>query len=111
MLRKRLTILWSILWAITGLATLFLLVITLNLRSRALSQEAAGFVGTITGTNSAVYLYERPNTGSRIVTVLDLGAFVFVSDSNSAGSTQWYYVNSGEATGWLPASRVSRDPP
>ena len=107
MLRKRLTILWII----TGMATVFLLVFTLNLRSRSLAQEATGFTGKITGINSAVYLYEQPNTSSRIITVLDLGAKVYVSDSERDGNTEWYYVNSGEATGWLPAGRVSHDPP
>jgi hypothetical protein len=107
MLKKPLTILWII----TGLAVVLLLVITLNLRSRATTQEAAGFTGTITGVNSAVYLYQQPSAGSHIITVLDLGATVYVSDSDSAGESEWYYVNTGEATGWLPASRVSRDPP
>ena len=104
---KRLTILWII----TGLAAVILLVFTLNLRSRALTQEAAGFTGRITGLNSAVYLYEQPSTTSRIVTILDLGATVHVSDSDSDGSTEWYYVDSEGAAGWLPASRVSHDPP
>lgn len=93
------------------MAAVFLLLFTLNLRSRALTQEAAGFAGTITGVNSAVYLYEQPSASSHIITVLDLGEIVYVSDSDSDGDTQWYYVNSEAATGWLLASRVSRDPP
>ena len=101
----------TILWIITGLAVVLLLVFTLNLRSRAITQEAAGFTGVITGVNSAVYLYQQPSASAHIVTVLDLGVSVYVSDSDSSGNTNWYYVNSGEAAGWLPASRVSRDPP
>lgn len=88
-----------------------LLVFTLNLRSRALEQEAAGFSGTIGGVNSAVYLYERPSASSRIVTILDLGAPVHVSDSENDGNIDWYYVYAKGAAGWLPANRVSRDPP
>lgn len=106
-LRKRLTFLWIV----TGVAAVVLVVFTLNLRSRALEQEAAGFSGTIGGVNSAVYLYERPSASSRIVTILDLGAPVHVSDSEDDGNIDWYYVNSAGAAGWLPASRVSANPP
>jgi len=101
----------TILWIITGLAVVLLLAFTLTLRTRAKTQNAAGFTGVISGVNSAVYLYEQPNTSSHIITVLDLGVSVFVSETDSSGNSQWYYVNTKEVAGWLPASRVSRNPP
>ncbi|HUS94550.1 MAG TPA: SH3 domain-containing protein [Patescibacteria group bacterium] len=107
MLRKPVTIFWII----TGLAAVLLLVFTLSLRSRALVQKSAGFTGTITGVDSAVYLYEQPSASSHIITLLDLGDPVIVTDSDGEENTLWYYVNSVKANGWLPADRVSRNPP
>jgi hypothetical protein len=101
----------TILWVLTGLAAAMLLLFTINLYQRDREARKAGFNGYITGRSGAIYLRQDPGSNAPIVTVLELDTPVFVSESVSQNGADWLRVETGTAEGWLPAERVTTDPP
>ena len=104
---KRLRIMW---W-ITGLAALCLLAVTAVLFLRANQIEESGIVGYVARSETAPFLRDRPTNNGSGLTVLEYGTQVRVSDSASRSDVGWYYVDAGEASGWVRASLISFDPP
>ena len=101
----------SALWIFTAFVTIMLIAATVNVARKARASQEAGFVGYITGVNSAVYVYERPRRTSSILTIVDLETPVLVKDSSEDGDMTWYLIRSENAEGWLPSERVSTEPP
>ena len=95
-----------VLWILTGAAALLLLAATIHLSRQEQIREETGYAAIIEGQNSVIYLRERPDPTSHIVTILDLGQQVFVIDVDEEGVIPWAKVRAGELEGWLPAERV-----
>jgi len=103
--------LFSRLWILTGLVALVLLVATVSLASRAISQTDQTVTVYLTGSGRLFQLYEEPDRLARIRSVLDYGTAVDVVDSTEDGDQLWYYVEVEDKKGWIPAESVSLKPP
>lgn len=99
------------LWGITGLAALILAIATLALFQRADQIEETGIIAYVANSGSAVFLRDQPNSNGAVLTALETGTLVRVTDSATRSNVDWYHVVAGENSGWLPASRISLDPP
>jgi hypothetical protein len=98
-------------WIITGAVALVLVVATVYLSREAKAKEEAGYSAHILGRNSVIYLRQDPDPSSHIVTVLELGQQVFVTDISDEYAIPWAHVRAGDYEGWVPAERVGVDPP
>lgn len=98
-------------WIITGLVALILLATTIYLSREARAKKEAGFTGYVAGLESVVYLRQEPERVSRIVTILELGQPVYVTDKMEVQENTWYFVNAGDFEGWIPSERVGMEPP
>ena len=94
------------LWLFTGLVALFLLVATIALFLQAQAVEELRAPGRITSAGSVVYLRDYPSATQRILTILDPGNQVVVIGSAARDGRNWYQVEAGERTGWVPAANV-----
>ena len=99
------------LWAITGLAALILLIATVTLFRRADQIEESGIVGYVANGGPAVFLRDQPSSSGAVLTILEPGVSVRVTDSTTRGNVDWYQVVTEENAGWLHKSRISFDPP
>jgi hypothetical protein len=99
------------LWVFTGLVAVFLVVVTVYLAREEKAKEEAGYSAYIVGLNSVIYLREHPDPTSYIVTILDLGQQVFVTDISDVAAVPWARVRTGSFEGWVPAERIGEQPP
>jgi Bacterial SH3 domain len=95
------------LWLITGVVAVILLAATLYLSREARLKEEAGYSATIMGLNSVIYLRQQPDPTSHIVTILEIGQQVFVSEISEDGVIPWAKIRTGEFEGWIPAERIA----
>jgi hypothetical protein len=101
----------KMLWWFTGLIAFGLLLVTLALFVRAGRIQDNGILAYVTGSQVAPFLREQPGNSSAVITVLEFGTPVRVKDSVSRSNQDWYYVDTGQMTGWVLASLVSFEPP
>jgi hypothetical protein len=106
MSKRRLTILWIT----TAIVAALLLGATFNVFQKSQEVQEAGFTGYVIGVNSAIYLRSLPSNAGSIVTILELGMPVHVSDSARQGNVDWYLVETATSEGWIPAERISTNP-
>jgi len=99
------------LWLVTGVIAVILLAATLYLSREARIKEEAGYSATIMGLNSVIYLRKQPDPTSHIVTILELGQQVFVTEISEDGAIPWAKIRIGEFEGWVPAERITEGPP
>ena len=99
------------LWVFTGLVAVLLVVVTVYLAREEKAKEDEGYSAYIVGLNSVVYLREHPDPTSHIVTILDLGQRVFVTDISDEAAVPWARVRTGSFEGWVPAERIGEQPP
>jgi SH3-like domain-containing protein len=88
-----------------------LLAATVYLSREARVKEEAGYSAHIVGRNSVIYLRQDPNPTSHIVTILELGQEVFVTDTSDEQAIPWAQVRAGDYEGWVPAERIGLGPP
>jgi hypothetical protein len=100
-----------ILWWLTGLMALILLLATVALFVRADHIEESGILAYVTRSQAAPFLREQPGNDGAVLMVLEYGSAVRISDSETRSNQDWYYVETGEASGWLLASLISFEPP
>ena len=99
------------LWIISGVFLVLLLAATVYLSREARAKEEAGYSAHIIGRNSVIYLRLDPNPTSHIVTILELGQLVFVTDTSNEQAIPWVQVRAGDYEGWVPAERIGVGPP
>jgi len=99
------------LWLIAGAAAVILFALTVNLSQEARAKEDAGYLAYVVGLNSVIYLRQEPDPTSHIVTILELGQQVFVIDISEDLAISWAQVRTDSYEGWLPAARISAEPP
>ena len=98
------------LWLVTGVVAAILLVATVYLSREARIKEEAGYSATIMGLNSVIYLRQQPDPTSHIVTILELGQQVFVTEISEDSAIPWAKIRTGEFEGWVPAERIAEGP-
>ncbi len=99
------------LWIITGAIAVVLLAATMYLSQEAKAKEEAGYSAHIVGRNGVIYLRLDPDPTSHIVTILELGQQVFVTDMSDEHAIPWTQVRAGDYEGWVPAERIGVEPP
>ncbi len=99
------------LWMITAVLAMILLATTIYLSREARAKKEEGFTGYVVGLNSVIYLREEPEPASHIVTILELGQQVFITDEADSRGLSWYQVRAGDNEGWILADRIGVDPP
>jgi SH3-like domain-containing protein len=99
------------LWIITGVFVVLLLAATVYLSREAAAKREAGYSAHIVGLNSVIYLRQDPDPRSHIVTILELGQQVFVTDISDEQVIPWAHVKAGDYEGWVPAERIGVEPP
>ena len=99
------------LWYITSIVAVILLAATLYLSREARIKEETGYSATIVGLNSVIYLRQQPDPTSHIVTILELGQQVFVTEISEDGVIPWAKIRTGEFEGWVPAERIAEGSP
>jgi SH3-like domain-containing protein len=99
------------LWIITGVFAVVLVAATVYLSREARAKEEAGYSAHIVGRNSVIYLRQDPNPTSHIVTILELGQEVFVTDMSDEQAIPWAQIRAGDYEGWVPEERIGMVPP
>jgi len=99
------------LWWFTGLVAFALLLVTLALFARADRIQDRGVLAYVAGSQTAPFLREQPGNSSAVLMVLELGTPVRVKDSVTRNNQDWYYVDTGQATGWVLASLIAFEAP
>jgi hypothetical protein len=100
-----------LLWLITGAAAVVLFAATVYLSREAEAKEDAGYSAFVAGLNSVIYLRQAPDPTSHIVTILEYGQQVFVLEIPEDQANPWARVRTDIHEGWLPAERMSAEPP
>jgi uncharacterized protein YgiM (DUF1202 family) len=98
------------LWLLTGITVVLLLAATIYLAREANVKQEAGYSAYIVGLKGVIYLRQQPNPSSRVVTILELGQRVFVTQSSHESGTPWAKITTGEYEGWVPAERLGETP-
>lgn len=102
---------YRILWLLTAFAVVLLLAGTIYLSSEAREREGSGFTAYVTSAGTVVYLRQTPDYTAHIVTILEAGQMVYVTNRFENDRFTWYHATTGEHRGWIPAERLSVDPP
>ena len=98
------------LWIVTCLIAVILAAFTVYLSKEARAKEEAGYSAYIVGANSVIYLRQNPDPTSHVVTILELGQQVFVTDISDDGPIPWAQIRAGDYEGWIPAQRIGEEP-
>jgi len=102
---------FSRLWMVTGLGALVLVVATIGLGVKARSQANQTVTVYTVDKNIVISLYAEPSMASRIVTVLERGEPLAVTDYTNRGDQTWYHVNTKTGSGWIHANHLSLNSP
>lgn len=95
---------------VTGLTIMSLIALTIALFLRANQIEEAGIIGYVTNMEAAPFLRERPGNNGPVITVLEHGTMVHITDSTSLSTGDWYFVRVDGTSGWLQAALISFEP-
>jgi uncharacterized protein YgiM (DUF1202 family) len=95
------------LWKITSLAIVGLLIVTFILAYQAVNLPQTGLYGKLTSSNPTIYLYSEPSTGSKVVTILEGGGKVYVTDIVTQESIEWVKIRTGRFSGWLSKANIA----
>jgi len=101
----------KVLWIITAFVVVILIATTINMVLKERANREVGFIGYISGVNSAVFVREEPSANSTILTIVELDTPVLVTDRHDEGNQTWYRIQADNVEGWLPAERVSTESP
>ena len=103
--------LYAFLWILTAIAVLTMLLATLQLAQRSREYANIEVAAFITGTNSSIYLRERPGVESKIITIVERDSPALIKNATEGNSKKWYFVQIEEHTGWIPAENISLSQP
>jgi hypothetical protein len=95
------------LWKITSLAIAGLLIATFFLAYQAVNLPQTGLYGKLTSSDPTLYLFSEPSTGSQVVTILERGSRVYVTDIVTQQSITWVKIRAGRFSGWLPEANIA----
>lgn len=95
------------LWKITSLAIAGLLIATFILAYQVANLPQTGLYGKLTSSDPTIYLYSEPSTGSQVVTILERGGRVYVTDIVTQQNIEWVKIRTGRFSGWLSKANIA----
>jgi hypothetical protein len=98
-------------WWLTGLVALGLLLVTVALYLRAEQIQGGGIQAYVAASQSAPFLRAQPESNGAVLMVVEPGSAVRLKDSATRNNQDWYFVDTGQVSGWLLASLVTLEPP
>ena len=100
------------LWALTAMAAILLLMLTVRLTGEAVALKAPTIPARLTGTSMFIQIRDEPALTASISIMLERYSEVMIINAQHDGRTQWYQIACDEGEGWVVSSNlIIQDPP